>query len=678
MDFFSIIIDRVNSTNVFNMVQGRLPSRDTHLQTRVDDDLIQEFLQETERLSRIANSFEANGAGGSGAGEAAASSGARNASIDVSGELRRMGETFFLQFFPEQIQDRLRSARDSFLFLHVDHRLRDIPWEILHTGQCFLADKFFLGKNIAGYWREASRSERDQLKMLIIADPTEDLEWARLEGEGLFESLNAEVSPDRLDVQFLSGRRITKLSLLNAIKDRDIIHYAGHMYYSKDQQESGWLLADGKVLRAREIEKAGVVPDLVFANSCLSFAAGQSADAGAAQSAGLKKSGEADASGSGDRERESALAQNAGDLEAARGMTDSGNVFNDLAGAFLRAGIHNYVGTNWEISDNIRTYEFALQFYRSIFEERSVGEALYEARRQARRLYESSDLTWARYSLHGNPMSRIYRQGGRRSFDASRNVLHARTVLDSYPGPIAGEYSRFLELTESGADPAESLATLWRVFENIVRVIGALIFGNAGYLNVKIDAPAAGTPAHLRMYVELLYAAMGRLRSLNMEVSPGRLLECMYLHRDTIDKFLDAREAWATGRLGEDYFDSYIVTYHYFIDNLLSDLAPLGRYQIVYLEGDSGRARLLNGLESRNIQVLPAEFEDPQLRQLIGDNADRVCFYNSSRKILFSLEDGMSYDPRSGEITLAPIAPEKASESSRESRPAESSSEILP
>lgn len=647
MDFFSIIIDRVNSTNVFNMVQGRLPSRDTHLQTRVDDDLIQEFLQETERLSRISNSFEtsATGANGLAAGSPGTYGDYGAASVDISGELRRMGETFFLQFFPEQIQERLRAAQESFLFLHVDHRLRDIPWEILHTGQCFLADKFFLGKNIAGYWRDSSRSEHDRLKMLIIADPTEDLEWARLEGEGLFESLNAEVSPDRLDVQFLSGRRITKLSLLNAIKDRDIIHYAGHMYYSKDQQESGWLLADGKVLRAREIEKAGVVPDLVFANSCLSFAAGGEADAGSSEAAG-------------DGDRDSS--PNSGPVpgSAAEFAGTSGNVFNDLAGAFLRAGIHNYVGTNWEISDNIRTFEFALQFYRSIFEERSVGEALYEARRQARRLYESSDLTWARYSLHGNPMSRIYRQGGRRSFDASRNVLHARSVLETYPVSIARSYGEFLELTEEGADAARSLESLWTVFESIMQVIGALVFGNSNYLNVKVDVPDAAQPPDLRNYVDLVYAAMSRLRSLNMEVSPGRLLECMYLHRDTIDKFLDAREAWATGQLGSDYFDSYIVTYHYFIDNLLFDLAPLGRYQLVYLDGESGRAWLLNGKEHRNIQVLPAEFEDPQLRELIRENANQVCFYNSSRKILFSLQNCIQFDPDTGHTALFPLARE--------------------
>ena len=146
----------------------------------------------------------------------------------------------------------------------MDYRLRNIPWELLYDGSHFLVDKLFIGKNISGYWRDMLRPERDRLRVLIVADPTEDLEWARMEGEGLFESLNAELSADRLDVQFMAGRRITKLNLLNAVKDRDIIHYSGHLYYSHDQQESGWLLKGDKVLRAREIEKAGFSPYLVF------------------------------------------------------------------------------------------------------------------------------------------------------------------------------------------------------------------------------------------------------------------------------------------------------------------------------------------------------------------------------------------------------------------------------
>ncbi|MBI3394747.1 MAG: hypothetical protein HY042_02820 [Spirochaetia bacterium] len=113
MDLFSIIIDRVGSTNVFNIIQGRLPARETHLQTVVDADLIDEFLAEIEKLSRISNSLS------------------DRVPIDIPAQMKRVGETFFLQFFPEPIQDRIRSSDQGFLFLHVDHRLRTIPWELL-------------------------------------------------------------------------------------------------------------------------------------------------------------------------------------------------------------------------------------------------------------------------------------------------------------------------------------------------------------------------------------------------------------------------------------------------------------------------------------------------------------------------------------------------------------------
>lgn len=617
MEFLSVIIDRVNVTNVFNIIQGRLPTRDTHLQTRVDNDLIAEFMHEASRLARLSRGL-ANDPGGQG---------------EVLRELRRVGETFFLQFFPEQIQDRLRSSGPAFLFLHVDHGLRHIPWELLHDGNCFFADKFYLGKNISGYWRDVSRSERDRLRMLIIADPTEDLEWARIEGEGLFESLNAEVSPDRLDLQFMSGRRITKLGLLNAIKDRDIIHYAGHLHFSRDQQESGWLLADGKVLRAREIEKAGAIPGLVFSNSCLS-------------SAGDSAVGEPGGAAADDRDGEQGARQ------------------NDLAGAFLRTGICNYVGTNWEINDSQRTYDFALHFYRALFEEKSVGEALFEARRHARRVFPVNDLTWANYVLHGNPMARVYRSSNRRTFDASRSVLYARRVLESYPLPIAVEYAAFLDV-QDGGEAGKTLSALWRVFENTLLCVSAVVFGNCRYLNIRTQAVTEPHFSSLRNIVDQLYESLHSIRSLHMELAAGRVLECLYLHRDSIEKMIEGREAHMSGRLEPDHIDSYAVTYHFFLDNLLSDLSALGRYQVLYLESEGESALMLNGQEPRSMRLLPAEFDEPQLKRLAEHNRGRVCFYNSSRKVLFSLEGFMEYNPETRALYFPALAPDEAPAGSR-------------
>jgi len=593
MDFISIIIDRVSSTNVFNIIQGRLPTRDTHLQTIVDDDLITEFLLEVSRLSSISNSLSDYGD--------------IRVPIDISGELRRIGETFFQQFFPEQIQERLRASESGFLFLHVDHRLKNIPWELLHDGRCFLADKFYMGKNISGFWKENSRPERDRLRFLIIADPTEDLEWARIEGEGLYESLNAELSADRLDVQFVAGRRITKLSLLNLIKDRDIIHYAGHMFYSRDSQESGWLLSDGKVLRAREIEKAGFSPDLVFSNSCLSSP--------------VSPQGEQDA--------------------------EEGSRFNDLAGAFLKAGICSYIGTNWEIKDNRKTYDFALNFYRAIFEEKSVGEALFEARQYARRSYPETDLTWANYVLHGNPLARIYRSSNRRTFDASRNILNARRVEESYPAPIASAYAKFLELLEEGMSVQKSLLVLMDTFEKTLLVVGSIIFGNCAYLGMKSSGPVRKST---REWTDEIYRAMSDLKTLQFELAASGLVESMQLHRDSIYKLVGWLESYRSGEINTENQDSYLVTFQYLFDNLLTDLTSLRRYRILYIPFEGDDAVVLHGQKPERMRLLPAEFREPALMEMLERNRGGLCFFNSSKKVIFPLYPFMSYNPVNGEI----------------------------
>jgi hypothetical protein len=329
----------------------------------MDNDLIQEYLLEIERLSKIGTSLTGQ---------------ERDGIFDLTGNLRRMGESFFLQFFPSAVQEMLRSAENGFLFLHTDDQLRQIPWELLHDGVCFLADKFYIGKNISGHWRDRQREERENLRVLIACDPTEDLEWARREGEGLFEALNSEVDPERLDIRFMSGRDITKLSLLDAMKDRDVVHYAGHVDPARTPGESGWPLSGGKILRTREIEKAGFSPDLVFANGC----------------------------------------------SVQRSLGES-----DVASAFLRAGIANFIGTNWEIRDSQNTLDFAVHFYRSIFEEKSLGESLFEARQFARRTYPPADLTWANYVLHGNPMARIYRSNRRFQVDMPAKKCIERDAL---------------------------------------------------------------------------------------------------------------------------------------------------------------------------------------------------------------------------------------------------------
>jgi len=596
MDFLSVIIDRIGSTNVFNIVQGRMPSRDTHLKTIVDDDLIIEYLTEIERISSIATSY---------------SDGEDNP-VDVSGELSKIGETFFLQFFPEPIQKRLRNTNSGFLFWHIDQSLRNIPWELLYDGSRFLADNYYIGKNISGYWRDNNRPERDRLRVLIIADPTDNLEWARLEGEGLFDSLNAEVSADLLDVQFMAGNRISKLNLLNAIKGRDIIHYTGHVYYSKDQQESGWLLSDNKILRAREIEKSGSAPFLVFSNGCLSAPAEMGF-----LSEDIQDTGKA--------------------------AIEKGYRVNDLAGAFLKAGICNYIGTNWEIRDNSRTFDFAMNFYRAIFEEKSVGEALFEARLRARQTYPASDLSWANYVLHGNPMARMFRPGQRRTFDASRNIMTARKIVEGYPTPIAREYNKFKQMDRE-IDTTQILHVLIGVFVKTMKIIGAITFSNYRHLSLRGDLPDSDSIVSLKNWVDKIYECLTSIRSLRMSISVTGLLEAFFLHRDSIEKLLKWSELFAKGELASEMVETHLITFQYLFDNLLTDLSALSRHKIIYIPENGSESLVLHGTEYEYVRLLPAEYRVTELLEKFKMLSGKICLYSSSRKLLFSMQDFMQFD----------------------------------
>lgn len=602
MDFFNIIIDRVGTTNVFNVIQGRMPARETHLKSIVDEDLIGEFLQEVERLSRISNSISEYGGA---------------PSVDVSGELRKIGETVFQQIFPEMLQDRLRNQPRGYLFLHVDHALRNIPWELLHDGTCFLADKFAIGKNVASHWTDMGNLEKERLRVLIIADPTEDLEWARIEGEGLYDSLNTEIGPDLIDVQFMVGKRITKLNLLSALKDRDVIHYAGHVYTEDDPRESGWLLYGDKMLRAREIEKSGYTPHLVFSNSCLS----------APSRAGNSGSSNMGTDASGDAHY---------------------NRFNDIAGAFLKAGIGNYIGTHWEIKDNRRTYDFALHFYRSIFEEKTVGEALFDARNHARRSFPSFDLTWANYLLHGNPMARVFRPVKGNTFDVSRSILVSKWIVGEYPWSIAVEYEKFLKGSESGVSYLEILTQLSRVFEKTLQTVGAIVFSNYRYLEMEGDMPEKDVSVSFEDWVDRLFETVSTLSSLQLELAAPGMIEVLLQHRESVYKMLSWREELNKDQIVNDHAmaSSYAVTFQSHMDALLNDLSMLRRYQILFVKDEGNEAVVLHGTRMADMRVLPSDFREPYLQKAVNRNRGHVCFFNSSRKILFSMNHYLTFDDR--------------------------------
>ncbi|MEM4271251.1 MAG: hypothetical protein QXO70_04120 [Candidatus Pacearchaeota archaeon] len=155
----NLLIDRVENVNIFNFLDsGNAPGSESHIHAKMDGDLIVEYVKEMENISKVARSFSNKTSG---------------VKPDILKDLKSLGETFFDQFFPPEIANKLRSSQDKFLHFHIDDGLKDIPWDLLHDGSSFLADKFCIGKTVKGsdkklkQERKFSREDFEEFKKIL-------------------------------------------------------------------------------------------------------------------------------------------------------------------------------------------------------------------------------------------------------------------------------------------------------------------------------------------------------------------------------------------------------------------------------------------------------------------------------------------------------------------------------
>ena len=222
------------------------------------------------------------------------------------------------------------------------------------------------------------------LRVLIVADPAEDapLPGAQAEAEEVaatFESFNgvySELAGQTVEVVRLFGpaeaKRTTVLKKL-MLENFDVLHFAGHCVYDKDDPaNSGWLFSmkDDERLTANELKRIDRVPKFIFSNACES---GITPDRSEQRSAGLAPS---------------------------------------FAEAFFARGVGNFVCTAWPVDD-----EAARIFARRLYSELlglppANGFAyMHAAMREARRAIAtdlSGSRTWGAYQHYGNPYLRFF------------------------------------------------------------------------------------------------------------------------------------------------------------------------------------------------------------------------------------------------------------------------------
>ncbi|MBF0523353.1 MAG: CHAT domain-containing protein [Candidatus Omnitrophica bacterium] len=291
----------------------------------------------------------------------------RGSSSGIHIELQKSGQLLYDQLLTENIKRKLKASDNNNLLLYIDENLVSIPWELLFDGKQFLCLRFNMGRSVKTRQalRDAGpRSLEFPIKMLILADPTNDLKSARQEASAIEKQL------DNLRKVINVGKKVTNIDTVYVkknLRDYDIVHYAGHTDYDvADPAKSSWSLFESR-LTAADILNMGAtspLPSLVFSNSC--------------QSAHTKE-------------------------WAGNNLEEK--VFG-LANAFLCSGVRHYIGTLWKIPDE-DSLAFAKEFYAQIAQEKSVGEAIRQARLKMMTDLGEDSIVWASYVLYGDPTNAL-------------------------------------------------------------------------------------------------------------------------------------------------------------------------------------------------------------------------------------------------------------------------------
>ena len=232
-------------------------------------------------------------------------------------ELQKSCQMLYHELLSREIKERLQNTPLKNLELILDEQLVHIPWELLFDGQRFLCEQFSMGRQVrtrgSKIIHHSSGQPKTQLNMLIIADPTEDLEIAWREGVKIYEEFQKKENLVRIVLQ--SSDQVDLDFVKKNLWDYDLIHYAGHADYDPARpNKSGWMLSDGKLEAADILKMAGgkrAMPRLVFGNAC--------------QSGYTNKW----------------LKQKPDQTQSSYG----------LVYAFLMAGVHYYLGTFCDVSD---------------------------------------------------------------------------------------------------------------------------------------------------------------------------------------------------------------------------------------------------------------------------------------------------------------------------------------
>ena len=589
---YTLIIDRIGHTNIFNLFSYKdgeetfIPYNE-QLYTIIDDSLIDDYLADLRKIANISQ-FKASYKG--------------TLFLD---ELKSAGYIFFQQFFPETLKFFFKTNTNIFLYCYVSSNLASIPIELLYTGTHFLWENFYIGKTIKSKLLSSNKIEsKKKINMLIIADPAENLDWARKEGEALYEYLSTEYANSNIKIKLIGGRNIHKLNLLENLVNQDIIHYCGHLHFSDDYQENGWLLYDSKILYSHEIAQSQLETKLVFSNACFSG-------------------------------------------RSSKTLSQEIHWNNTLVSSFLQYHNSCYIGTNWEIPDEASLLDFTLKFYSSFFDGNSIGQSLHHARQEVQNKYLESLITYS-YSLIGNPNTQIFNKK-ELIIDLDQSIIISSSILNEYPYPIAKAYKKFLDLNKNLSISTdlkvntEILQSLFQVFYNVISFIACIVSSHTNTEKIHIVYDDVHPYIGNSQILSQIYRLLDELDRMDIKLEISRLKYTLSQHQSTLEKIIYWEESFYSEILSSEQIKTYIITLQYLMDILLLDVEYLKYYGFYYVVNNEFEQINLSGASDlKNLtSILLPTHTDTLSQEIIKEEIDRLkekcVLFIPYRKIFFDL-----------------------------------------
>lgn len=274
-----------------------------------------------------------------------------------------------------QLLNEIQSNDVPVVVLH-DPGASKIPWETIHlrtsaepwsiTLRGGLSRKVMTDIPVSK-WLE-SRITAEVLSILLVVDPTNDLQGAVDEGNRIKRLLQGNPSIALTEVwqsDATHGRVFEELS--SGLYD--IVHYAGHAFFDPvNRSRSGLVCAGGRVLSGEHLSGLGNLPTLLFFNAC---------EAGRLRARDYRSG------------QSSEFVPRKGVERVLRNVS--------LSEAFLRGGIANYIGTYWPVGD-APAEVFAKVFYKQLLNGDAIGKSIDAARKA---VYQSNSKDWADYMHYG-------------------------------------------------------------------------------------------------------------------------------------------------------------------------------------------------------------------------------------------------------------------------------------